>query len=455
MIPYRVIEAKRDGRRLAPEELTAFFRAYMEGHVHEYQMAAFLMAVYFRGLDPDELSGVTEIMIRSGERLDLAGLDGPRVDKHSTGGVGDKVSLALAPLVAELEVSVPMMAGRGLGHTGGTVDKLESIPGFRTDLSLERFEEVLRSVGCAVIGQTDRIAPLDRRLYDLRSVTATVPAIPLIATSIMSKKLAEDLTGLVLDVKAGEGAFIPQEEQALELARTMVGIGHASGVSTVALVTAMDRPLGLAVGNALEVREAVACLRGEGPSDLREVVLALATEMILLGGAGRTTGGRGAARTRAEAALDSGAALARFRRLVEAQGGDGAVLEDLERLPSAPVRRQLRATASGWVEGVTPTVVGYGVVELGGGRKRLGEAIDPSVGFLLHRKPGEEVSGGEVLAEVHAADDAGAERGVEILQEAYRIGGTEPTLRPLVSHRVTAEGVAPLPADQSTPSATR
>ncbi|MGD2068784.1 MAG: thymidine phosphorylase, partial [Gemmatimonadota bacterium] len=289
MIPYRVIEAKREGRSLAPPELDAFFRGYLAGEVHEYQMAAFLMAVHFQGLDPRELSALTGIMVESGRRLDLSWIDGPRVDKHSTGGVGDKVSLVLAPLAAELGLHVPMLSGRGLGHTGGTLDKLEAIPGFRTDLSLDDFRTVLSDVGCAMIGQTSEIAPLDRRLYDLRSVTATVPAIPLIAASIMSKKLAEDLTGLVLDVKVGEGAFVPEEERALELARTMVGIGDDRGVPTVALLTAMDRPLGRAVGNALETAEAVACLRGDGPPDLRAVVLTLAAEMGRVG-EGRGTG---------------------------------------------------------------------------------------------------------------------------------------------------------------------
>ena len=442
MIPYRIIEAKRNGRALEPDEIAGFFDAYMAGDVHEYQMSAFLMAVYFNGLDAEELATLTGVMIDSGESLDLAWIDGPRVDKHSTGGVGDKVSLALAPLAAELGLHVPMMSGRGLGHTGGTLDKLEAIPGFRTDLPLDDFEEVLGEVGCAMIGQTSEIAPLDRRLYDLRSVTATVPAIPLIATSIMSKKLAEGLTGLVLDVKVGEGAFIPEEPRALELARTMVGIGRDRGVETVALLTAMDRPLGRAVGNALETAEAVACLAGAGPADLREVVVALAVEMAALGSEGADRDGL---RTRAEAALDDGSALARFRELVEAQGGDPAVADaPFETLPSAPATRTLRAGRAGTLLRATPTTLGYGVVELGGGRTSLGEEIDPSVGFVLEATPGDAVEEGQPLATVHAASAEGAERGLAVLADALEVGEGKPTLRPLVSHRVTAEGVEAL-----------
>ena len=442
MIASRVIEAKRDGRALDPPDLEAFFEGYLTGAVHEYQMAAFLMAVHFRGLDEEELACLTRVMIQSGRTLDLSGLPGPRVDKHSTGGVGDKVSLALAPLAAALGLFVPMMSGRGLGHTGGTLDKLEALPGFRTDLSLARFEEVLRGVGCAMIGQTDEIAPLDRRLYDLRNVTGTVPAVPLIASSIMSKKLAEDLSGLVLDVKVGEGAFLPEEERALELARTMEGLGRSHDVPTVALLTAMDRPLGRAVGNALETAEALACLRGGGPADLREVVVSLTAEM------GRVTGDAesGAGwRSRAEAALDDGTALERFRRMVAEQGGDPAAVDDPGLLPASPVVRPLRAGRSGRVRRIAPRILGWGVVELGGGRRALGDAIDPSAGFVLEVAPGDSVSAGDVLGVVHAASEDGAGRGLEILAQAVDLGDDAPeALRPLVSHRVSAAGVEQL-----------
>ena len=265
MIPARVIERKREGDALTSEEVRLFFGGYMRAEVTDYQMSAFLMAVFFRGLTPEELDALVGVMLDSGGRLDLSHLPEGKVDKHSTGGVGDKVSLVLAPLAAELGLRVPMMAGRGLGHTGGTLDKLEAIPGFRTDLRLDRLVSVIQDVGCAVTGQTAAIAALDRRLYDLHNATGTVPSLPLIASSIMSKKLAEGLTALVLDVKVGDGAFLPEEDRALELARTMVSLGEARGVRTVALMSAMDRPLGHAVGNALETREALACLAGGGP----------------------------------------------------------------------------------------------------------------------------------------------------------------------------------------------
>jgi len=310
MIPSRVIETKRDGGTVAGEELEAFLQAYLEERIPDYQMSAFLMATYFRGLSDAEAEVLVRCMLGSGSVLDLSGLDGPKVDKHSTGGVGDKVSLALAPLAAAAGLYVPMMSGRGLGHTTGTLDKLEAFPGFRTRLDVAALTGVLRLVGCAMMGQTAEIAPLDRRLYALRDVTATVPVIPLIAASIMSKKLAESLDGLVLDVKVGSGAFIPEEARALELARTMVGIGAARGLDTVALLTAMDRPLGRAVGNALETAEAVACLRGEGPADLRELVLREVTEMLLVGIQDLTPG---EARRRAEGALEIGRASCRER----------------------------------------------------------------------------------------------------------------------------------------------
>jgi len=350
--------------------------------------------------------------------------------------------------VAEMCVPVPMMSGRGLGHTGGTLDKLEAIPGFRTDLSLKRFRDVLEEVGCAMIGQTDEIAPLDRRLYALRDVTGTVPSIPLIAASIMSKKLAEDLTGLVLDVKVGEGAFVPEEDRALELARTMVRVGEERGVRTVALLTAMDRPLGRAIGNALETGEAISCLRGEGPADLHDVVVALAAEMAVLGGAERDVA---SARSRAARVLASGGALERFRRLVAAQGGDPAVVEDETLLPRAPETAPFLAARSGYVRRVVPTALGHGVVALGGGRSRLGRDIDPAVGFVLETAVGRRVERGDVLAVVHASDRGGVEVGLDALARAVRVGDeADPPLRPLVSHRVRGDGVEVLSRGRGT-----
>ena len=439
MNAIRIIERKSMGQTLEAGELRAFLRSYLVGHIPDYQMAAFLMAIWFRGLSATELDAVLHTMIASGASLDLSHLDGPRVDKHSTGGVGDKVSLVLAPLAAELGLYVPMMSGRGLGHTGGTLDKLEAIPGFRTDIALDRFVSIVERERFAMIGQTPEIAPLDRRLYDLRSVTGTISSIPLIATSIMSKKLAEGLTGLVLDVKAGSGAFLPEAERALELAQTMVRLGVRAGVDTVALVTAMDRPLGRAIGNALEMAEALECLAGGGPSDLREVTLALVAQMMVIGGLARDAR---SARERAAAALDSGRPLERFARVVALQGGDTRVIHRPERLPSARFRSYVHTHESGFVGAVDPLALARGVVEMGGGRVRLGETIDRGVGFRLEVRGGEAVAPGSTLGVVHAATAEDAARATEILRRALPIvPEPPPPLSPLVSHRVTAAGI--------------
>src|SRR6059036_2832324 len=326
MFVVPLIERKRDGGALTPEEWSALVAAYTAGRVPDYQMAALLMAVYFRGLERPELAALTDAMLASGSRLAFEGWATPRVDKHSTGGVGDKVSLVLAPLVAACGVAVPMMSGRGLGHTGGTLDKLEAIPGFRTGLSLAEAKTQVQKLHCAMIGQTPEIAPADKQLYALRDVSGTVAAIPLIAASIMSKKLAEGLTGLVLDVKHGSGAFLPPTETALALARTMIALGEDRSCPTVALLTAMDRPLGRACGNALETEEAIQTLVGEGPDDLLEVTYALGVEMLLLGGIEKTTK---RARQRLANALASGLAAEKFEQVIEAQGGNPKVVEIL------------------------------------------------------------------------------------------------------------------------------
>jgi pyrimidine-nucleoside phosphorylase len=433
--PVRVIEAKRDGIELDPAELEAFLHGYLDGSVDEPQVAAFLMAVHYRGMSPTELETLVRVMLRSGAVLTLDHLPAARIDKHSTGGVGDKVSLPLAPLVAEAGIYVPMMSGRGLGHTGGTLDKLEAIPGFRTDLGLDRFVEVLEAERTAMIGQTAEIAPLDRRLYALRSVTGTVPSIPLIAASIMSKKLAEGLTGLVLDVKTGSGAFLPHLDDARRLARTMVGIGRAQGVPVVARLTAMDRPLGRTVGNALEVAESVACLRGEGPADLREVVLALAGEMLALGG---VTPSAEEGVSMAAGLLDSGRPVERFRRMVERQGGDAKVIDDVARLPTAPVIRSCRAPRAGVVAAVEPRALGVAVVELGGGRVRMSDRVDPSVGIDALVAPGTEVAEGDELGRVHARSEADAEVALRAMAGAIRIAddGCRVELLPLLGERI-------------------
>jgi pyrimidine-nucleoside phosphorylase len=436
VIPSRIVERKRSGHPLGPHELRSFFQGYLDGDVAEYQMSAFLMAVYFQGLDAAELATLVELMVGSGASLDLEHLDGPRIDKHSTGGVGDKVSLVLAPLAAELGIFVPMMSGRGLGHTGGTLDKLEAIPGFRTDLSLERFQKVLQAVGCAMIGQTAEIAPLDRRLYALRNVTATVPSIPLIAARIMSKKLAEGLTGLVLDVKTGPGAFIPAPDRSGELARTMVQLGAAWETPTVAVLTAMDRPLGRTIGNALETREAFECLAGRGPEDLSRVTIALVGEMLAL--AGLEPDAQAGARV-AEAALADGRAVERMARMVALQGGEPDTVLHPDRLVGSGCRVDVEARRPGIVHRVHPVPLGYGVVELGGGRRRLEDSIDPGAGFVMSVQPGDDVSVGTPLGTAYAATEDLAGRGADILRNAVEIGdGPAPEALPLVGDRIEA-----------------
>ena len=347
MIVPRLIERKREGESLNDAEWHELISEYAAGTVPDYQMSALLMAIYFRGLDRSETNALTDAMLASGGQLDLAHLPQARIDKHSTGGVGDKVSLILAPLIASLGVAVPMMSGRGLGHTGGTLDKLESIPGFRTDLSLDAAARQIESIGCALIGQTKEIAPADRKLYALRDATATVEVIPLIAASIMSKKLSEGLTGLVLDVKQGPGAFMQNAADAEALARAMIQLGEDRGCPVVALLTAMDRPLGFACGNALEVRESIDALRGTGPEDLMEVTYALGAEMLILAGAAPSAAD---AWRMMRDAIGSGRALEKFAEIVEAQGGDPRIVQNQELLPSAPVKAEFPAAQDGIVD---------------------------------------------------------------------------------------------------------
>ena len=439
MVIPRLIEHKRDGRPLAPEQWARLIRDYAAGRVPDYQMSALLMAVFFRGLEPAELAALTDAMVESGDRLRFDGNPAPVVGKHSTGGVGDKVSLLVAPMVASCGVAVPLLSGRGLGHTGGTLDKLESIPGFRTSLSLSEARAQIDRLGCAMLGQTPEIAPADKRLYALRDVTATVESIPLIAASIMSKKLAEGLHGLVLDVKTGSGAFLTEIARAIELARTMIGL-ETRGCPTVALLTAMDRPLGRACGNALEVEEAIEGLRGNGPADLMEVTYALGAEMLVLVGAARDLA---EARRRLEDAVASGRALETFGRIIEAQGGNPGVIEDPGVLPQAQAVEVYRADRGGVVAAVEPRHIGRAIVELGGGRSAVEDAVDPTVGFVITVKPGDTVRAGEPIASVFARDEAGIALGMQALREAVVIGETG-RLTPLVSHRITVRGVEAL-----------
>jgi len=433
--PHEIIRLKRDGRPVPPEAIEELIDGYVEGAVPDYQMAAFCMAVFFRGMAAEELDALTRAMLLSGDVLDLSEVPGVKVDKHSTGGVGDKVSLALAPLAAACGVKVPMISGRGLGHTGGTLDKLESIPGFRVDLPVQRFREIVSSVGACLIGQTERLAPADRRLYALRDVTATVESIPLISASIMSKKLAEGIDALVLDVKVGSGAFMKRIEQARELARTLCGIGRAFGKRVTALLTGMDQPLGRAVGNALEVAEAVELLRGGGPEDLRQVTVELTAEMLLLAGTAADAAG---ARLAVEAAVRDGRGLAKLREIVAAQGGAAAAVDDLALLPQAEGALPVPAAGGGVVQALDAEALGLAAMALGAGRARLEDRIDPGVGLTVLKKVGDRVEGGEPLCTVHhgRAGAESPEQVAERVRRAYQIGPEKVPPEPLILERI-------------------
>jgi len=429
--PYDLIVKKRDGGELSPEEIEALLAAYLREEIADYQMSAFLMAVFFRGMSAGETAALTMAMVRSGETLDLEALGGAPVDKHSTGGVGDKTSLVLIPLVAAAGARVAKLSGRGLGHTGGTLDKLESIPGFRTDLSRERIVEQVRRIGCALAGQSADLVPADKRLYALRDVTGTVESIPLIAASVMSKKIAGGAQGIVLDVKTGSGAFMKTVEEARHLAEAMVAIGREVGRRTVALISDMDQPLGRAVGNALEVAEAIVTLQGTGPEDVTELSLALGARMLLLAGAESSLE---AAEERLRRALEDGLALERFRKLVEAQGGDARVVDDPGLLPRAQHALAVAADGGGVVVSIDALAVGLAAMTLGAGRARTDDRIDPAVGILLERKVGDRVAAGQPLATVLANDgDLGAEA-VQRISEAYVISSAAAArpARPLI-----------------------
>lgn len=428
-----LIRKKRDGGTLTGEEIRAFLEGYTRGEVADEQAAALLMAIFWRGLSDAELVAWTDGMLRSGVVLDLSDIPGPKVDKHSTGGVGDKISLPLAPAVAACGVRVPMISGRALGHTGGTLDKLESIPGFRVDLSLDRFRACVREIGLSLIGQTAEICPADKKLYALRDVTATVESIPLIASSILSKKLAEGIDGLVLDVKHGSGAFMKRIEDARTLARTMVAIGDGAGKAVAALLTDMNQPLGFKIGNALEVEETVDVLKGRGPADVVELTVELGAEMLLLGGVARD---REDGRSRIREVLADGRALARFRECVRLQGGDPAALEG--GLPQAARRHAVRADTSGWVVAIDTEAVGVAAMVLGAGRARKEDAIDPAVGIVLEKKIGDAVRVGETLAVLCYDDEARLEAAATGLARAYRIGPERPVRGPLVAERIVS-----------------
>lgn len=429
MRAYDLILKKREGGELSAAETDFLIRGFVDGAVPDYQMAAFLMAVYFRGLSFREMAELTSAMVDSGERCDLSGIPGIKVDKHSTGGVGDKTTLVVAPLAAACGVPVVKMSGRGLGHTGGTIDKLESIPGFRTELTLPEMVSQVREVGIAVTAQTGNLTPADRLMYALRDVTATVDSIPLIASSVMSKKIASGADAVVLDVKTGRGAFMQREEDARNLARAMVQIGRRHRRRTVALVTGMDEPLGRAVGNALEMREAIAVLAGaDPPADLLALCRYLAAYMVYLGG---RAGSLKEARELVDERLASGAALETLRAWVRVQGGDERVLDEPDLLPGAASRREVVTAAGGYVERIDARLVGRAAVALGAGRTVKGEQIDPAVGVLLLRKVGDRVEAGEALATVHE-NGRGAAEALDLVREAYVLSPTVLSPGPLV-----------------------
>jgi pyrimidine-nucleoside phosphorylase len=424
-----IIRAKRDGEALSREAIESFVRGVTDGSWADYQASALLMAIVLKGMDPVETGWLTDAMARSGDRVSLDHISGIKVGKHSTGGVGDKVSIVLAPVAAACGVVVPKMSGRGLGHTGGTLDKLESIAGFRTALSLAEYKEILAEVGCCLISQTETIAPADKKLYALRDVTATVESLPLIAASVMSKKLAEGSTALVLDVKCGSGAFMKRPADARELARAMVSIGSKAGVRTEAFMTRMDAPLGRAVGNALEIIESIELLGGGGPPDLLALIEQLAVRMVL---AAEQAATESEAVAKVRAALASGAALAKFKQMVEWQGGDVAAIDDITRLPRARRSHQVIATRSGYLQSLDALLIGRAAVLLGAGRAKKDDAVDAAAGLLLHKKPGEAVSSGEPIMELRYNNVADLDIAVELATYAAVIGDEAPPEAPLV-----------------------
>ena len=431
-----IIVSKRDGRALSRDQIRSFVSGVTEGTLPDYQASALLMAIVLRGMSAEETAWLTDAMVHSGVRVDLSGIPGVKVDKHSTGGVGDKASLVLAPLAAACGVPVPMMSGRGLGHTGGTLDKLEAIPGFRVNLSLEEMKAALARTGCAMLGQTEQIAPADKKLYALRDVTGTVESIPLISASIMSKKIAEGIDALVLDVKTGSGAFMKTEADSRRLAESLVSIGNASGVRTEAIITAMDAPLGCAVGNALEVIECIEVLKGRGPADLVEVSLELAERMLLVG---KVAPDRPDAKRRVAEARASGVGLERFQRIIEGQGGDPRVVDDYGRLPQVPGRHEVTADRGGYVVRLDAELVGRASVALGAGRDRIEDSIDPAVGIMVRATVGDRVGAGDPVLELHYRDPGRLNAALALLARAVTIGDDRPVVRRRLVGEVSGE----------------
>ena len=434
-----LIRKKRDGGELTREEIEFIVSGYTRNEFPDYQISAFLMAALIRGLSPAETAALTNAMLHSGQVLDLSDIPGMKVDKHSTGGVGDKTSLIISPVVAAGGIKVPMISGRGLGHTGGTLDKLEAIPGFNVNLSLEEFRRVLAKIGCAMIGQTAEVAPADKKLYALRDVTGTVESPYLICASIMSKKLAEGVDGLVLDVKTGSGAFMKDINDARFLAKLMVETGDRMGKKMVALITDMDQPLGNNVGNALEVEECIDVMRGRGPADLRVLTVELCGWMFFIGG--RTESVEAGTKL-AEDLIANGKALERFRELVEIQGGDAQAVDDPTRLPKSRNKVLLHAEQDGFVTAIECHEIGVANLLLGGGRQRKEDSIDPAVGIVLHRKVGDRVRKNDALCTIHYNSEQFLRDATQMIQKAYTIGPGQPeTKRPLIQEVIKGKSI--------------
>ena len=435
MTAYEIIAKKRDGKPLSDSEIRFFIQEFLRGTIKDYQVTALLMAIYFNGMNDDEIFALTKAYIQSGAVIDLSDVPGIKVDKHSTGGVGDKVSIILAPLAASLGVPVPMISGRGLGHTGGTLDKLESIPGFQVFGTVESFKKQLREIGVAMLGQTDSIVPADRRIYALRDVTATVESIPLITASIMSKKIAEGIDGLVLDVKYGNGAFMQNVKKAEALARQLIKVGSAFGKKVVGYLTSMEQPLGFKIGNWLEIAECIDCFQGNGPDDLMEVTLTLTSEMLVIGGKATDLQ---EARQKCLTALSDGSAFKKLLEMVRYQGGDPGVIEAPESYPVAPYRRIIEAPVGGFVQGFDTRQVGMVAVQLGAGRLRAEDPVDAKAGIILFKKLGDAVKPGEPLAELHTNKEESLKEAANKFLAALSIGEEPPDIPSLILKRIEA-----------------
>lgn len=434
---YDIISKKRDGGELSPEEIQFFIDGYVKGEIPDYQASALLMAVYFKGMTKRETATLTMSMAHSGEMVDLSSIDGVKVDKHSTGGVGDKTTLIISPIVASLGVRVAKMSGRGLGHTGGTVDKMESIPGMQTSLDRERFFDIVRKVGVSVIGQSGNLVPADKKLYALRDVTATIESVPLIASSIMSKKIAAGSDCILLDVKTGSGAFMKTVEDSIRLAEAMVSIGEHVGRKTIALITDMDRPLGNAIGNSLEICEVCDTLKGHGPKDLTEICIDLAANMLYLAGKGSIKD----CKVMAEKQIESGAAFAKLKEMVAAQGGDPAVLDDNSKFEQPKVSYEVLAQSDGYIYSMNTEECGIASVELGAGREKKEDAIDFSAGIMLRKKVGDIVRKGEPIAVFYSSSRERCLAAEQLFQQAIVIRPEAPKGVPIIHARVTRDEV--------------